>query len=164
MKTNSYICGMKSQEFNALKGIHPGLFLEYELKKRNLPKGQLALSIGEYPQTISAITKGKRLMNTALALKIEHKLNIEEGFFMILQTYYEIKQIKQQENKAQHPDLNKFRKILFWDTSFENIDWMIQKEAIIKRVFERGNQQEKNELIAFYGADMVNKILKKKEN
>ncbi len=164
MKTNSYICGMKSQEFNALKGIHPGLFLEYELKKRNLPKGQLALSIGEYPQTISAITKGKRLMNTALALKIEHKLNIEEGFFMILQTYYEIKQIKQQENKSHHPDLQKLRKILFWDTSFENIDWILQKEAIIKRVFERGNEQEKNELIAFYGDDIVNKILKKKEN
>ena len=56
-----------------IKGIHPGLILERELKKRNLTKGAFALSINEFPQTIATITKGKRRMNPALSLKIEQR-------------------------------------------------------------------------------------------
>jgi plasmid maintenance system antidote protein VapI len=37
--------------------------------------------LNEFPQSLGDITKGKRKMNTALALKIEHALGIEEGFF-----------------------------------------------------------------------------------
>lgn len=155
---------MNLQLINALKGIHPGIFLEKELKKRNLPKGRFAISIGEYPQTIGAITKGKRDMNTSLALRIEHALDIEEGFFMILQTYYEIKEIKKKDNKKTHPDLKKFRKAIFWDTRLESIDWVAQKEAIIKRVFERGNEKEKEEIAKFYGQKTIARILGSSEN
>ena len=69
---------MKS-ELNHIKGIHPGLVLNRELNKRNLRKGAFALSLQEYPQTITAITKGKRGMNTALSLKIEKALDIKPG-------------------------------------------------------------------------------------
>ena len=64
-----------SANINIIKGIHPGLILERELKKRKLPKGTFALSINEFPQTIATITKGKRRMNPALSLKIEQALN-----------------------------------------------------------------------------------------
>ena len=37
----------------------------------------------------------------------------------------------------------------------ESLDWEKQKIAIIKRVFERGNDLEKNEIIRFYGAKIV---------
>jgi hypothetical protein len=47
-------------------------------------------------------------------------------------------------NKLNRPDLSKFRKVLFWDTSIEKIDWEKQKRAVIERVFERGNQWEKD--------------------
>ncbi|GGA82061.1 hypothetical protein GCM10008015_23510 [Flavobacterium palustre] len=33
------------------------------------------------------------------------------------------------------------------------------QKAIIKRVFERGNEMEKNEIIRFYGAKIVDTIL-----
>ncbi|MGN6511398.1 MAG: helix-turn-helix transcriptional regulator [Chitinophaga sp.] len=151
---------MNLREINALKGIHPGLFLEKELQRRSLPKGRFAISIGEYPQTIGAITKGKRDMNTSLALRIEHALNIEEGFLMILQTYYEIREIKKKESGQPHPDLKKFRKATFWDTRIENIDWAVQKKAVIKRVFERGNEREKEELRRFYGPETIARVLK----
>jgi addiction module HigA family antidote len=152
---------MDYQAINSLKGIHPGIFLEKELKKRNIRKGRFAMSIGEYPQTLGAITNGKRGMNLALALKIEHALNIDEGFFMILQTFYEIKELKEQENADKHPDLSKFRKSIFWDTRFENINWISQKGAIIQRIFERGNNVEREEIIRFYGKEEVEKILQK---
>ncbi|MFH6999388.1 transcriptional regulator [Flavobacterium sp. FlaQc-57] len=147
-----------------LKGIHPGYVLERELEKRHLAKGQFALSLGEFPQTLTAITKGKRRMNIPLALKIEKVLGIEEGYFMILQVYYDIAQEKKKEDQPQNkskaaPDFTKLRKVLFWDTDMKKIDWQKQKKAVIKRVFERGNEEEKKEITHTYGSDTVNTIL-----
>jgi len=149
-------------DINTIKGIHPGFVLERELEKRQLRKGQFALSLGEFPQTLTAITKGKRKMNTALALKIENLLGIEEGYFMVLQVYYDIeiekkKQIKGQKNIT--PNIELLRPILFWDTDMNKINWQKQKSAIIKRIFERGNDMEKNEITRFYGTETINSIL-----
>ncbi len=151
---------MKS-ELNQLKGIHPGLVLERELNKRHLRKGSFALSLQEYPQTLTAITKGKRGMNTALSLKIERALGIEEGYFMILQVYYEIEEEKRKQNIS-WTHLPQLRPVLFWDTKMASLDWEKQKKAIIKRVFERGNAIEKNEIIRFYGAKTVDDLLNKR--
>lgn len=148
---------MKSN-INIIKGIHPGIILERELKQRKLAKGRFALSLQEFPQTLGSITKAKRNMNVNLALKIEHALGIEEGYFMILQVYYDIEQEKKKQN-TQHPDLTKLRSVLFWDTKIEKIDWEKQRKAVIKRVFERGNEIEKKEIIRFYGKETVNEIL-----
>jgi len=143
---------------STLKGIHPGFVLERELEKRQLKKGNFALDIKEYPQTITAITKGKRGMNTALSLKIEYALGMEEGYFMTLQVFYEIAEEKKKLFKTP-PDLSKLRPVLFWDTKIEKIDWQKQKSAVIKRIFERGNEMEKKEIIRFYGKDTVDEIL-----
>ena len=67
-----------------LKGLHPGLFLQRELGNRKLKSGQFAESIGEHPQTLSAIIRGRRSMNTPLSLRIEQALGLEEGFLMTL--------------------------------------------------------------------------------
>lgn len=147
-----------------LKGLHPGIALDRELKDRKIPKGRFALSINEFPQTLGAITKGKRNMNTALAMRIEEALGIEEGYFMTLQVFYEIKEEKRRRNKSYHPDLSKIRRILFWDTKMENIDWVQHKRSVIQRIFEYGNDEEKNELIRFYGQETVDEVLKRKTN
>ncbi len=148
---------MKMQ-LDLLKGVHPGFVLERELKKRQIRKGSFALQIQEYPQTLSTITKGKRDMNIGLALKIEHLLGIEEGFFMILQVYYDIEREKKKQNIS-HPNLSLIRPVLFWDTKMEKLDWQKQKKAIIKRIFERGNEMEKNEITRFYGNEIISKVL-----
>lgn len=145
-------------ELHIIKGIHPGIILERELKQRKLAKGRFALSLKEYPQTLVSITKAKRKMNIGLALKIEQALNIEEGYFMILQLYYDIEEEKRKQNTEQ-PDLLKLRPVLFWDTKMEKIDWKKQKKAVIKRVFERGNEIEKKEITRFYGKEIVNEII-----
>lgn len=142
-----------------IKGIHPGFILERELKQRNLRKGQFALSLHEFPQTLVSITKGKRKMNTHLALKIEKSLGLEEGYFMILQVFYDIEQEKKKQN-TEHPDLTQLRPVLFWDTKIEKINWMKQKNAVIKRVYERGNEKEKKEIARFYGKKSIKKALK----
>lgn len=141
-----------------IKGIHPGLILDRELKRRHLRRGPFAISIHEYPQTMGSVIKGKRKMNPDLSLKIEDALGIEEGFFMTLQVFYDIRELKKKDQRL-HPDFTKLRRALFWDTKLENINWEAQKNSVIKRVFERGNETEKNEITRFYGIEAINKIV-----
>jgi len=140
------------------KGIHPGLILERELKKRNLKKGPFALSLQEYPQTLNGITKGQRGLTPSLSLKIDKALGLEEGTMLLLQTYYEIKREQQKSNMEQRPDLSIIRKTLFWDTDINTIDWNKQYKAVIQRVFERGNDEEKKEILRFYGKGKIKAI------
>lgn len=142
------------------KGIHPGIILERLLNKKGISQRPFALSIDEYPQTINAISKGKRKLNTPLALKIEKRLNLEEGTLALLQTYFDI---KEEKNKIEQkiPNLNLLRKSLFWDTDMSKIDWQNQSVAVIKRVFERGNDIEKEEIERFYTNEKIKEALSK---
>ena len=139
-----------------IKGIHPGKFVQRELKKHNFNQRQFALSINEHPQTLSAIINGKRRMNVELSLKIEEKLNLEEGFLMTLQIHNDIKIAKFDENFK--PDLSKIRKGTFWDTDLNKIDWKQMKIGVVKRIFSRGDEDEKEEITRFYGKSTVEKI------
>nr|WP_010925665.1 helix-turn-helix domain-containing protein [Microscilla sp. PRE1]AAK62873.1 MS151 [Microscilla sp. PRE1] len=139
------------------KSIHPGIVLKRELKKRLLKQRPFAISIGEHPQTLNAITKGKRNLKISLALKIEKKLGLEEGSLALLQTYYDIK--VERDKQGTTPDMSILRKSLFWDTDINSVDWSDQSKAVIHRVFERGNEAEKDEIVRFYGAGEVEAAL-----
>lgn len=132
------------------KGIHPGIVLIRELEKRGIKQRPFALSIGEHPQTFNAIIKGKRSVNAAISLKIENALAMEEGTLLILQAYHDIA-VEKEKRTFNKPNLSILRLSLFWDTDVCKIDWENQYKAVIKRVFDRGNEQEKQEIIRFYG-------------
>ncbi len=146
------------KEYEKYKGIHPGIVLDRELKKRSIKQRPFALSLKEHPQTFNAISKGKRGISTALALKIEQKLELEEGTLVILQAYYEIQRIKEKEIQNT-PDLNILNKALFWDADIQKINWEKQYKAVIQRVFERGTEEDKDEIIRFYGVEKIEKAL-----
>jgi hypothetical protein len=55
------------------------------------------------------------------------------------------------------------RKSLFWDTAIPQIDWKKQARAVIERVFERGDDEEKEELTRFYGQEKVQSVLQARE-
>ena len=155
---NVYIYTMIKQ-YEKYKGIHPWIILDRELKKRAIKQRPFALSLAEHPQTFNAITKGKRGISTALALKIERELGLEEGTMVILQAYHDIQKVKEKETK-ETPNLNILDKTLFWDTDIKHIDWERQYRSVIERVFERGNEDQKNEIIRFYGAEKVQQAIR----
>ncbi|MDF0718181.1 plasmid maintenance system antidote protein [Muricauda sp. 334s03] len=136
------------------RGIHPGQVLKRELKKRSLKQRPFVLSIGEHPQTLNAIIGQRRDLNTALALRIEDKLGLQEGSLVLLQAFYDIKKEKEGQ-RAKTPDFSILRKSLFWDTDIETMDWGRKYKAVIRRLLERGNDQEKKEISRFYGAKKV---------
>ena len=64
-----------------------------------------------------------------------------------------------EEERKIHPDLSKLSKGLFWDTRIDKINWMRNKEWVIQRTFEYGNDLEINEIIRFYGKDAIREII-----
>ena len=157
----TYVClsiGVMFKEISIIKGIHPGLILERKLREKKLKKSRFAIIIREYPQTLTAITKGKRGMNPALAFKIEQALGLEEGYLMVLQAFYDMREERLRHSSNGTPDLSKLRPGLFWDTDINKIDWQGQKRAVIERVIERGSEEEKAEIKRFYGDKAFNKI------
>jgi len=151
-----------NKQFEKYKGIHPGIVLDRELKKRSIRQRPFALSLEEHPQTFNAITKGKRGISTSLALKIERELGLEEGTLVILQAYYDIEKTKRKETRK-IPNLIILSKSLFWDTDIHHIDWEKQYRAVIQRVFERGNESDKNEIIRFYGTEKIKQALQESD-
>lgn len=139
------------------KGIHPGKILERELKKRNLNLASFAHSLEIDTQVLDAIVKAESSITPDLCLKIDLALGLEEDTMSILQLNYDIQKVRLSNMKR--PDLTILRKILFWDTDISKIDWEQQYKSVIERVFERGNLQEKEELIRFYGKEKVKQII-----
>ena len=100
------------------------------------------------------------LIKTGETSKVQFKEVIPHSDgIMLLQASYDVKKAEQLETKN-IPDLDKFRKVLFWDTSFDKIDWDKNKRPIIIRVLERGNSDEINEIISFYGKETISEIIK----
>lgn len=133
-----------------IKGIHPGKFIERELNKRDLTQRALAKKTAIPFQTINAIVAGRRNLTTTQALKIDQALGYQEGFFAILQTHYEIKQHREKEFANLYTEAPHIRKSLFWDVDFSKINWGKYKEAVVKRVFERGSKDEIEEITRYY--------------
>ena len=148
-------------DIQKVKGVHPGAILDREFRKRGIKKSAFAVRIGEYPGIITDITRLRRGINARLSLRIEQALDAEEGYFMVLQAYYEINEAKKKEEQDNdRPELSLIRPILFWDVDVRSIDFIKRKNFVIKRVFERGNEAEIQEIIRFYGKDECVRIIK----
>lgn len=142
------------------KGIHPGLILEHELKKRKIAKNQFAVAVDQHRQTLNAITKGRRKLPVELSFKIDKELGYEEGTMLMMQTYFEIEDyLKRQSLTQGNFELDKLRKGLFGDTDISKINPDKHATAIIRRVFERGNSEEKKYITDYYGDKRVTKVL-----
>jgi addiction module HigA family antidote len=147
-------------DINKIKGVHPGAIIRREIKKRGLKNKDFALEVNVHAQTISAIIKEKRSITPKLSIRLGTNLGVESDYFMLLQASYNVKQAQLQSKSQLTPNLKKIRKNLFWDTDFSKIDWQKNKRSIIKRIFERGNDEEIKEIINFYGIDVVKRELK----
>ena len=146
-----------------IKGVHPGAILRRELKIIGLKGSVLASSIDEHKQTISAILNKRRDINPKLSIKLSKRFGVDEDYFMILQASYDVKITAESEIKNT-PNINNIRKVIFWDTNINKIDWDKNRKSIIKRILERGNEKEINEIISFYGRKIISKDVKKINN
>lgn len=146
-------------ELSKIKGVHPGAILRRELKIRSVKASELASSIDEHKQTISAVLNKRRDINPKLSIKLSKYFNVDEDYFMLLQASYDVKTVSNSEEKNS-PNLNNIRNVIFWDTSIDKVNWDKNRKAVIKRILERGNAIEINEIISFYGRETILNVIK----
>jgi addiction module HigA family antidote len=152
-------------EISKIRGIHPGAILKRELKIRGMKSSEFAELVDEYKQTLSAILNERRSINPGLSIKLSKQLDVSEDYFMHLQASFDVqRELEQIQSDKSTPDLKQIRKILFWDTDFNQLDWQQYKSSIIKRIFERGNDSEIREIITFYGRPTVNRVIQLAKN
>ena len=137
-------------DLDLMKGIAPGIIIKREISKLKISQRQLSRQLDLHNQTLSAVVKGKRKLTIETALKLEKAFGFPEGSLLILQTYNSINAYKRRLSNEDGQKGPKLRKILFWDADYSKIDWIRQKEAVIKRVKEKGTRDEKDEVARFY--------------
>jgi addiction module HigA family antidote len=144
-------------DHNRIKGVHPGAVLKRELKSRSLKAVDLARSVEEHPQTINAITKERRRISAKLSIKLGQYFGVEKDYFSLLQASYDVK--KEQHKSNSSVLLSKVRSHLFWDIDISKLDDQKHRKFIIQRILERGNGEEVEELMQFYGKAFITGLL-----
>lgn len=140
--------------------IPSGAILKRILLKNRLSQKDLAKLTGILPQRINDYITQKRRFTVKSSFKIEQALDIKiRGFFYLIQCQHDIFLAQQQDSTKTSPFIENFRKNIFWDIDINKIDWDINKATIIQRIFEYGNKHEINEIIQYYGKDIVIKTL-----
>ena len=97
MKVNKKEMAPKDMIANNLtpfEPTHPGELIKDELEVCNLTQAKLAESIGVKPSLLNEIIKGKRAVNTEMALLIEAALNIPADLLLNLQSDYNMQVAK----------------------------------------------------------------------
>ena len=137
-----------------VKGMHPGALIKHELNRKKISQRKFAASIDEHWQILNAVINEKRGISLGTALKVEKEFGYDEGFLMILQVYYDIEKQKEKQIRSTLKGVPAIRRIIFWDTDFDSIDWAASKESVISRVLERGTEEEIAEIARYYGMNI----------
>ena len=105
------------------------------------------------------------MLNTLNAISVPKMKNICNALFLSeccsfrnFKRFMGIARNNESDLSNRKPNLPKH---LFWDWDYDAIDWEAGYRSIIARVLERGNGEEWNELIRFYGEDTIINALKK---
>lgn len=73
---------------------HPGELIMDELEARNLTQAKLAENIGVSPSLLNEIIKGKRAVNTEMALMLEAAIDLPADMLLNMQSAYNMHMAK----------------------------------------------------------------------
>lgn len=100
---------MIANNLTSFEPTHPGELIKDELESRKLTQAKLAESISVSPSLLNEIIRGKRGVNTEIALLIEAALNIPADLLLGLQMDYNMQVAKSDTSFMQR--LSAIRKI-----------------------------------------------------
>ena len=89
---------MIANNLSPFEPTHPGELLLEELECRNISQAKLAKKIGVKPSLLNEIIKGKRVINTELALLLEASLGISAKFWINLQNDFNLQKARANES------------------------------------------------------------------
>lgn len=148
------------EQYLQLSNIPCGAVLNRIMTKEGISQSQLAERSGIVRQRICDYLANRRRITVEASLNLERALHIGiSGFFYRIQANHDIYICMQEQARTYHPDLDRYRRALFWDTDMEKLDWYNNRHWVIRRTFEYGNEEEILETVRFYGKENVRNIL-----
>lgn len=85
---------MIANNITPFEPTHPGYLLKDELDSRKITQAKFAETVGLKPSLINEIIKGKRSINTQLALILEAALDVPASMWLNLQNAYNMQLAK----------------------------------------------------------------------
>lgn len=105
----------------------------------------------------------KRLNEKDSAILSEYLKIGTKDYFIILQQNHD-RYLKDNERSIKDtPNLTKIRKSTFWDVNIQMLDWRKGYKFVISRIYEYGNDTEKEEIKEYYGQNIVDVVLSEKK-
>ena len=89
---------MIANNVSPFEPTHPGELLLEELECRNISQAKFAKKIGVKPSLLNEIIKGKRGINTEMALLLEASLGISAKFWINLQNDFNLQKARANES------------------------------------------------------------------
>lgn len=137
-------------DIHKIKNTPPSVIIFHELKKTKCSLEKFMEDTGFSKETFDDITP-------EVSLILGEKFKVSATYFLEIQEKFQKSQKESKNTKTKIPKINKF---IFWDTEFDKLDWIQHRKSIIKRIFERGFEEDKIEIISFYGEEIILKTLK----
>lgn len=151
---------MEYIRFLQYPSLDTGSVIKYFLDKRGFTGKQLAERSGLTPQRVSDFANNHRRITAEVSFKLENAFGIDhKGYFYLIQTNHDIYVALQNDMKCETPRLSEIKKQIFWDSDMAKIDWNANRKHVIQRVFEYGDEDAIKEIIRYYGALDVRRIL-----
>jgi len=91
---------MEVNDMTILRNVHPGEVLQEEfLAPMNISQNRIARDISVPPRRINEIVHGKRAVTADTALRLSRYFGTSEGFWMGLQSDYELEEARNRLGK-----------------------------------------------------------------
>ena len=100
---------MIANNLTPFEATHPGELLRDELECRNIKQAKFSEQIGVKPSLLNEIIKGKRGVNTEMALLLEAALGIDANLWLNLQNAYNMQVARSNDSLMKR--LSSIRKI-----------------------------------------------------
>ncbi len=142
-------------ELDKIQRTPPYALIPWLCKRLKMTLEELSERSGIAMDFFQEILDNKHEIDTCLSEKLAEGFQIEDKtyFYKVQQSWN--KELEYQRQPKPTPNLENIRPIVFWDTIFDQIDWIRSEKWTIRRIFERGNELEKQEIISFYGKEKI---------
>ncbi|MDX2190064.1 MAG: HigA family addiction module antitoxin [Bacteroidota bacterium] len=88
------VIGRDGNEITSKNALHPGEIIQMEIEARGFRKTDFAEKMNMKLANLSELIHGKRNVSPAIALKLEHNLNIEADFWLRVQAGYDLSKLR----------------------------------------------------------------------
>lgn len=146
-------------DLEKIPGTPPYALIEWLLKKQGITAENFCSRTGIPMPIFQVILDKEKEIDPYLSEALGRGFGTDEEYFLKVQKQWN-KELDYQKMPKPTPNLTNIRPVVFWDGDFNKIDWIRYEKGIIQRIFERGNELEKQEIISFYGREKVITTLK----